>query len=202
MHLWELVQQGLLGQHCLLVGQEGTPLNKAHPHLAAEGWGGGQPSRRQPLTSGHSSITSRYGVTSAHWARHWSRLLCCRALQEPTGLPDAQGRRGRHGACSSYRGHPSWRHPPPGLCPRGHPPVGLRLLQELHLLLHAGAGLQLLHHHLGAADSGVDLAQEHLPGTPVTLPSWSPALSPLPPPCPPFAPPLQSGLWNPVTGTF
>lgn len=46
--------------------------------------------------------------------------------------------------------------------PDGLPPVGLHLLQELHLLLHAGAGLQLLHHHLGTADARVHLPQEHL----------------------------------------
>lgn len=37
--------------------------------------------RAQALTSGQNSITSRYGVTSAHWARHCSRLVCWRALR-------------------------------------------------------------------------------------------------------------------------
>lgn len=41
-------------------------------------------------------------------------------------------------------------------------PVGLCFLQELHLVLHTGAGLQLLHHHLRAADARVHLPQEHL----------------------------------------
>lgn len=34
-----------------------------------------------------------------------------------------------------------------------HVPVGLRFLQELHLVLNTGARLQLLHHHLSAADA-------------------------------------------------
>lgn len=42
--------------------------------------GGTAGSRAQGLTSGQNSITSRYGVTSAHWARHCSRLVCWRAL--------------------------------------------------------------------------------------------------------------------------
>lgn len=62
------------------------------------------------------------------------------------------------------------QHPPSWLCPvqQQHGgvtpavPVGLRFLQELHLVLHAGARLQLLHHHLGAADARVHLPQEHL----------------------------------------
>lgn len=43
--------------------------------------GGTVGSGAQGLTSGQNSITSRYGVTSAHWARHCSRLVCWRALR-------------------------------------------------------------------------------------------------------------------------
>lgn len=41
-------------------------------------------------------------------------------------------------------------------------PVGLGFLQEVYLLLHAGAGLELLHHHLSGVQARVDLPQQHL----------------------------------------
>lgn len=41
-------------------------------------------------------------------------------------------------------------------------PVRLYLLQKLHLVLNTGAGFQLLHHHLGGAETRADLAQQHL----------------------------------------
>lgn len=61
----------------------------------------------------------------------------------------------------------SARRPPPPAAPTYpgcHPPVGLRLLQELHLLVHAGTGLQFLHHHLSAENARAHLPQEHLQG--------------------------------------
>lgn len=41
-------------------------------------------------------------------------------------------------------------------------PVWLHLLQELHLILDTGTGLQLLYHHLGGAEACTDLAQQNL----------------------------------------
>ena len=41
-------------------------------------------------------------------------------------------------------------------------PVWLHLLQELHLILDTGAGLQLLYHHLGGAEARIDFAQQNL----------------------------------------
>lgn len=59
-----------------------------------------------------------------------------------------------------------------------HTPIGLRLLQELHLLVHAGTGLQLLHHHLRAVDARAHLPQEHLRGR-TSPPALDEALGPL-----------------------
>jgi len=80
-------------------------------------------------------------------------------------------------------------------------PVRLRFLQELHLVLHAGARLQLLHHHLRAADARVHLAQEHLrrgtgSSASVRVPQSPPcpalALWPASPGSPPLAPTLPN----------
>lgn len=41
-------------------------------------------------------------------------------------------------------------------------PVWLHLLQELYLILDTGTGLKLLYHHLGGAETRIDLAQQNL----------------------------------------
>lgn len=41
-------------------------------------------------------------------------------------------------------------------------PERLRLLQEVHLVLHAAAGFELLHHHLGGVQACVHLTQQNL----------------------------------------
>lgn len=71
---------------------------------AAAPWGHGG------LTSGQNSITSRYGVTSAHWARHCSRLVCWRALRGAE-----RGARQHRGACRRASRSWGWQH-------RGGPP--------------------------------------------------------------------------------
>ena len=43
-----------------------------------------------------------------------------------------------------------------------HVPERLRLLQEVHLVLHAAAGFELLHHHLGGVQACVHLPQQNL----------------------------------------
>lgn len=45
---------------------------------------------------------------------------------------------------------------------RKHVPVWLRFLQEVHLVLHAGAGPELLHHHLSGVQARVHLPQQNL----------------------------------------
>lgn len=47
----------------------------------------------------------------------------------------------------------------------GNEPVWLHLLQELHLILDAGASLKLFNYHLGGAETGADLAQQDLVDT-------------------------------------
>lgn len=74
--------------------------------------------------------------------------------------------KGQPQLCPAAEGGTEW------ICPRAtasqhcgetpEVPVGLRFFQELHLVLHAGTRLQLLHHHLRAADARVHLPQEHL----------------------------------------
>lgn len=54
-----------------------TPAPRQHPEERDGARRGGD---THGLTSGQNSITSRYGVTSAHWARHCRRLVCWRAL--------------------------------------------------------------------------------------------------------------------------
>lgn len=41
-------------------------------------------------------------------------------------------------------------------------PVWLHLLQELYLILDTGTGLKLLYHHLGGAETRINLAQQNL----------------------------------------
>lgn len=57
-----------------------SPCAQCHCHPPCPAPLGRSGERAQGLTSGQNSITSRYGVTSAHWARHCSRLVCWRAL--------------------------------------------------------------------------------------------------------------------------
>lgn len=137
---------------------------------------GAAPQPPPPPRSAHDLTAAHCPRATAGGARHSPRPATMRAMGPGQSCAARKAPpQGSHGSAPQLnvaRRGPGTiqQHPCARLCPvQEHPrgvtpdvPVGLRFLQELHLVLHAGARLQLLHHHLGAADARVHLPQEHL----------------------------------------
>lgn len=159
--LTEISNRGKLQTQAVRVKDRNSFYKKQSMHIDfwAALWGG-------VLISEHKT----YQWTKLHDQQVGSDLSALGQTPEQSMmLEGAEGQRRGGGVSTSQRERRSWQETGAAskltskwFLSQWKLPVGLSLLQEVHLLVHAGAGLELLHHHLGGVQASGHLPQQHL----------------------------------------